>query len=302
MQKRVSVDTAQQGMRLDKFLSRVWPELSRSQWQALLKKAAVTVNGRPGAASQSVRSGDEIQATLPEACEPPAIGPVAMPLRVLFEDDWVLVLDKAAGISVHPGAGTRGEPTLVQGLLHHCRWLSRVGGPERPGIVHRLDKETSGCLVVAKTDAAHKCLARQFAQRHVEKHYLAVVQGVPSQKSGVVQAPIGRHPVQRQKMTVVREGRPGRPAETAWEVLVCGEKMALLLCRPRTGRTHQIRVHLKHIGHPLLGDEVYGKRGQWQRHLLHAWRLGFTHPGSGEWMLFESPVPGEFPLSPPGCV
>jgi 23S rRNA pseudouridine1911/1915/1917 synthase len=211
---------------------------------------------------------------------------------VLFEDDDLIVLNKPAGLVVHPAAGNW-TGTLVNALLHHCHGLSSIGGEQRPGIVHRLDKETSGCLVVAKNDAAHQALAKQFAGREVTKIYLALAAGKFARLSGTIEAPIGRHPVLRKKMTVMLEGR-GRASKTGYRVLLTLPMGTLVECTLHTGRTHQIRVHLKHLGHPVLGDDVYGKRGSFARQMLHAWRLGFIHPRTAERLNFESPIPPDF--------
>lgn len=289
------------GLRVDRFLATAVPEFSRARWQGLIHDGRVTREGRGVKASESVRPGEVLEVQIPPPIAAEGVNARPMELSILTEDAWLLVLNKPAGVVVHPGAGT-GEDTLVHGLLHHCQDLAGIGGVERPGIVHRLDKETSGCLVVAKTDAAHRELTRQFAGREIEKVYLAVVRGRPRRDAGTVVARIGRHPVHRQKMSVIEERRGearGREAETAWQVLSEGPGFSLLACRPLTGRTHQIRVHLKHLGHPILGDPVYGERGPWTRHWLHAWRLGFTHPGMGEFQRWEAPVPPDFPLLPP---
>jgi 23S rRNA pseudouridine1911/1915/1917 synthase len=284
-------EAAAVGLRLDQFLAASVPALSRVRIQDLIKTGHVTLNGlatKPGA---RLRAGDAISLT-----EPPAV-PVdttaeAIALDVLFEDDDLIVINKPAGMVVHPAAGNW-SGTLVNALLHHCPVLSGIGGEQRPGIVHRLDKETSGCLVAAKNDAAHQALARQFAGREVTKIYLALVAGKLARKSGDIETHIGRHPVQRKKMTVVPEGR-GRAAKTSYRVLRELADGTLVACTLHTGRTHQIRVHLKHLGHPILGDEVYGKRGRFSRQMLHAWRLGFAHPRNGERMNFESPIPPDF--------
>jgi 23S rRNA pseudouridine1911/1915/1917 synthase len=225
--------------------------------------------------------------------------PEAIALDVLFEDADLIVLNKPAGMVVHPAVGNW-QGTVVNALLHHCTELSGVGGEQRPGIVHRLDKDTSGCLVAAKSDFAHGLLARQFAGREVTKIYLALAAGRFVRKSGIVEAAIGRHPVHRQKMTVLDNAR-GRAARTGWRVLrelaakeAPGGIATLAECTLHTGRTHQIRVHLRHLGHPLLGDEVYGKRAGFPRQMLHAWRLGFMHPRSGKPMQFTAPVPADF--------
>jgi len=219
----------------------------------------------------------------PEPAEPQG---EAIALDVLYEDDELIVINKPAGLVVHPGAGNW-TGTLVNALIHHCGdSLSGIGGVRRPGIVHRLDKETSGCLVIAKNDLAHQSLAAQFAGRTVEKTYLAIVEGSPRRRSGEVNEPIGRHAVNRQKMKVTTAEK-GREALTLYRVLSSADGLSLVECRPRTGRTHQIRVHLKHLGHPIAGDPVYGKRGKYARHLLHAWRLAFDHPRTGERLTFK---------------
>jgi 23S rRNA pseudouridine1911/1915/1917 synthase len=281
----------------DRLLARVWPDLSRSRIQQLIKEQRITLNSKPFRASESVTAGDVLNAEIPGPVVPDALLPHRMELDVLFEDPHLLVINKPEGLVVHPGAGT-GSDTLVHGLLHHCKDLSGIGGVERPGIVHRLDKETSGCLVVAKDDIAHQRLSAQFANREVEKIYLAVVDGRLRRPSGTVEAAIGRHRVHRQKMAVLEDGR-GRPAITEWRCLLHEHGCSLLECRPRTGRTHQIRVHLKHLGHPILGDSVYGNRGSWTRHLLHAWKIAFRHPVSGLEICCTAPVPADFPLLPP---
>ena len=252
----------------------------------------MTVNGAPARPRELVRVGDEI-----ELREPPVRKidnrPEAIPLEVLYEDDDLIVINKAAGLVVHPGAGHR-EHTLVNALLHHCRDLSGIGGEERPGIVHRLDRETSGCLVIAKNDIAHRDLASQFAARTVEKVYVALVAGRLRKSAGLIDAAIARHPVSRKRMAT---GAPrGRAATTEYRVISATEDASLLECQLRSGRTHQIRVHLHHLGHPVLGDKVYApKRARgFPRQMLHAWKLAFRHPRSGDWKQFEAPVPIDF--------
>jgi 23S rRNA pseudouridine1911/1915/1917 synthase len=290
-----SVPSATAGSRLDRWLVECLPGVSRSRIQAVIRSGGVLLNGAPAKASQVVRTDDEIiwREPAPTPCE--SARAEEMPLEILFEDDVVAVLNKPAGMVVHPGAGHRGG-TLVSGLLHHFGKLSHAGGVDRPGIIHRLDKETSGCLVVAKTDAAHRALATQFASREVLKIYLALVAGSPRFRAGVVNAPIARDPVHRKKMKVSPTGR-GREAITEYRVIATAEGKSLVECRPRTGRTHQIRVHLKHLGHPVLGDPLYGRRGSFARHMLHAWKLQFRHPRSGERLTFEAPPPPEFRIA-----
>ncbi|MEO5721600.1 MAG: RluA family pseudouridine synthase, partial [Chthoniobacterales bacterium] len=221
-------------------------------------------------------------------------GPEAIAFPILFEDEDLIVIDKPAGLVVHPGAGNE-DGTLVNALLHHCPTLSGIGGKERPGIVHRLDKETSGCLVVAKNDTAHRELSKQFAARTLKKIYLALVAGQLQKTSGAIDAPIARHPVHRQRMAISRTMR-GRSAMTEYRVVRAGLEMSLVECALHSGRTHQIRVHLHHLGNPVLGDKLYAAKlaKNFPRQMLHAWRLGFTHPRSGEWKEFEAPLPADF--------
>ena len=280
------------GKRLDRWLAESVSEISRSRIQAAIRSGAVLLNGASAKASEIVRTGDKIlwRMSLPLPCE--SARAEAMPIDIVFEDACLAVLNKPAGLVVHPGSGNR-QGTLVSGLLHHFGNLSQIGGVERPGIVHRLDKETSGCLVVAKTDAAHRSLAEQFAGREVIKVYLALVSGVPRRRHGVVDAPISRHPANRRKMSVGETGR-GRAALTEYRVLLSADGISLVECRPRTGRTHQIRVHLKSLGCPVLGDPLYGRRGGFSRHMLHAWKLEFRHPLDGRHLAFEAPPPSGF--------
>lgn len=278
------------GQRLDHFLPSRLSHLSRSRIQNLVRQACILVNGeQPAKAGIKLRSGDRITVEEPPP-EPVETLPEEIPLDVLFEDEHLVVLNKAAGIVVHPGAGNR-EHTLVNALLHHCPNLSGIGGEQRPGIVHRLDKDTSGCLVVAKNDPSHRNLALQFSGRKVLKVYLAIVAGALRFKSGTVDAAIGRHPVHRMRMAVVPKGRPSR---TDYRVLREWEGLSLVECTLHTGRTHQIRVHLKHLGHPLAGDTLYGGRADFPRQMLHARRLGFFHPVTNQWLEFESPIPNDF--------
>ncbi|MGH8046836.1 MAG: RluA family pseudouridine synthase [Chthoniobacterales bacterium] len=291
-----SVNSVQAGERLDRFVAAQEPKLSRARVQALVKSGDILLNEKPARSSETLREGDSISVLVPDAVPVTAMIAEEIPLAILHEDADLLVLDKPAGIVVHPGAGNA-TGTIVHALLHHCKDLSGIGGVERPGIVHRLDKETSGCLVIAKNDAAHQSLSAQFAGRTVEKTYLAIVEGTPRRATGVIDAPIGRHRVHRQKMAIVPDEK-GREAVTQYRVLASGDGLSLVECLPKTGRTHQIRVHLKHLGHPLAGDPVYGRRGKFARHLLHAWKLSFDHPRSGGRLHFVSPVPADFPLVP----
>jgi len=279
-------------IRLDRFLANKLPEYSRSRLQQLVRTGFVRLNGATTRPRHLVRSGDKIELT--EApLEKIDNQPEPIPLEVLFEDKDIIVINKPPGLVVHPGAGHR-QHTLVNALLSHCPTLSGIGGKERPGIVHRLDKETSGCLVVAKNDWAHRELSRQFAERWIEKIYLALVAGKLSKAAGVIEEKIGRHPVHRQRMSVA--SARGRPAKTDYRVVCSGDQASLVECRLYSGRTHQIRVHLHHLGHPVLGDKVYAAHlaKNFPRHMLHAWKLGFRHPCSGESKSFEAPLPDDF--------
>lgn len=255
------------------------------------------VNGEQVKPGARLRAGDTVTYREPAPVQTESAAPEEIPLQILHEDADLIVIDKPAGMVVHPAAGNW-HGTLVNALLHHCGELSVIGGEHRPGIVHRLDRETSGCLVVAKNDAAHQSLAKQFAGRSVRKIYLALAAGKFRQQSGTIEAAIGRHPVERKKMAVItKEGR-ARAARTSWrvrqEIAVPGGIGTVVECTLHTGRTHQIRVHLKHLGHPLLGDAVYGRRAGFPRQMLHAWQLGFTHPRTGKEMTFRAPIPEDF--------
>jgi 23S rRNA pseudouridine1911/1915/1917 synthase len=289
---RLTVPEPSGRLRLDQFLARALPKFSRSRIQKLIRNENVILNGAPARPRDLVRPGDQIQLNEPP---PEKIHnlPEAIPLDVLYQDDDLIVINKPAGMVVHPGAG-QPEHTLVNALLYHFPKLSGIGGKERPGIVHRLDKDTSGCLVVARTDEAHRSLSKQFADRDVEKIYLALVAGKLRKVAGTIEEKIGRHPVHRQRMSTT--ARKGRVAKTDYRVCSSSAEMTLLECRLHSGRTHQIRVHLHHLGHPVLGDKVYGGRfaRSFQRQMLHAWRLAFHHPRTHERKKFEAPVPGDF--------
>ncbi|MBM3852688.1 MAG: RluA family pseudouridine synthase [Verrucomicrobia bacterium] len=284
-------------MRADKALAAAWPEHSRTALQRAFDEGRVTLRGRAIARDHSVTGGDTIAFSFPPTV-PATVRAVEIPLAVLFEDKHLLAINKPAGMIVHPGVAT-GDDTLVHALLAHCAGsLSGIGGVERPGIVHRLDKETTGVIVVAKNDAAHRALADQFATRTLKKEYLALVSGVPPLLSGTIDRAIARHPTHRHRMTV---GEGGKPARTAWErVEAFGRMAALVRCQIFTGRTHQIRVHLKSLGHPILGDAVYGWKAdgrlaqQPERVMLHAEHLVLTHPVSGRPLDLRAPRPEDF--------
>jgi 23S rRNA pseudouridine1911/1915/1917 synthase len=279
-------------LRLDRFLAKQLPKYSRSRIQQLIRAGFVRLNYATTRPRQPVRSGDEIELTEPPL-EKIENQPESIPIEVLSEDDDLIVINKPAGLVIHPGAGHQ-QHTLVNALLSHCTTLSGIGGKERPGIVHRLDKETSGCLIVAKNDVTHRDLSRQFAERTVEKIYLALVAGKLRNQRGAIEEKIRRHPVHRQRMTVT--SLRGRAAKTEYRVLRFGNQASLIECRLHSGRTHQIRVHLHHIGHPVLGDKVYAVRlaKDFPRQMLHAWKIGFRHPQTGEWRNFEAPLPDDF--------
>jgi 23S rRNA pseudouridine1911/1915/1917 synthase len=291
------------GQRLDAWLAGRLPALSRSRLQALIEAGHVRLDDAPARAAARVKAGQAAVVEVP-AATPAAPRPEDIPLQVVHEDGALLVIDKPAGLVVHPGAGAA-SGTLVNALLARVGDLSGIGGVLRPGIVHRLDRGTSGLLVVAKDDETHRALVRQFAGRTVEKEYLALVHGVPSKGAGEVTAAIGRDPVHRKRMST-RAPR-GREARTSWTVAERFDGAALLRIRIHTGRTHQIRVHLASIGHPVAGDPVYGgtrapssrkaaARAAIQslgRPALHSARLAFTHPASGERCVFEAPLPAD---------
>jgi 23S rRNA pseudouridine1911/1915/1917 synthase len=292
---QLTVGPGASGLRLDQYLARELPRFSRTRLQDLIRREFVRLNGQPARVRDGIRTGDQIELTEPPL-EKTENEPEAIPLQILFEDDDLAVINKAAGMVVHPGAGHR-EHTLVNALLSHCPNLSGIGGKERPGIVHRLDKETSGCLVVAKNDETHRGLAEQFGARTVEKIYLALVSGRLRQSKGIIEEKIGRHPVHRQRMTAAAPR--GRPAKTDYRVVAENKTASLLECRLHSGRTHQIRVHLHHLGHPVFGDKVYAPKPSkdFPRQMLHAWKLGFQHPRTGAWKNFEAPLPGDFRAS-----
>jgi 23S rRNA pseudouridine1911/1915/1917 synthase len=285
--------------RADKVLAAAFPEHSRVALQRAFSAGLVLRNERPLGQSDAVRAGETLVFSTPEV-RAAVLRPADIPLDVLFEDRHMLAVNKPSGMVVHPGAGTR-EDTLVHALLAHCRGsLSGIGGVERPGIVHRLDRETSGVILVAKTDAAHRGLTGQFASRSLHKEYLALVSGVPQLLGGDIRRPIGRSPRQRHRMSVMEEGS-GRDAHTEWRLVErFGDEASLIRCILHTGRTHQIRVHMKSIGHPLLGDVAYGWKAdvrlpaQPGRVMLHAERLSFAHPVTGRKLDIRAPLPADF--------
>jgi 23S rRNA pseudouridine1911/1915/1917 synthase len=297
----IRVEASRPSERLDTYLRSLYPMMSRGALQRLMAEGHLTVNGEPVKPTHHPQEGDEIHLVWPEP-QPAEPRPEAMSLAVLYEDSDLLVLNKAPGVVVHPAAGCD-EGTLVNGLLHHCvGQLSGIGGVARPGIVHRLDRDTSGCMVVAKNDEAHIGLSRQFAARTTGKTYLAIVCGRLDPAAGEIRAAIARHPTHRKRMAV-SDGK-GRAAWTSYRVTQYLRGSTLVEATLHTGRTHQIRVHFQHIGFPLVGDAVYGKsqnkrltevaRYTTARQMLHAWKLAFEHPRSGARLEFEAPVPEDF--------
>ena len=285
------VDEASSKKRLDVFLSENLPEISRSRLKKLIDEKRVTVNEKSRTAGYKVRVKEKIEFQVPPL-ETLNTEPENLPLDIIFEDEHMLVVNKSPGMVVHPAPGhSRG--TLVNALLHYCKDLSGIGGVERPGIVHRLDKETSGLVLVAKTEAAHKGLAAQFKQRKIKKEYCAIVKGNVKKEKGKIDSAVGRHQIQRKKMDTGH----GRSACTYFEVLQRGKNWTYLKLHPETGRTHQIRVHLASIHHPVLGDKLYGGKNpnpgnlKIDRQALHACQLELTHPISGKFFSFSAKLP-----------
>jgi len=296
----VRLEAGHAGWRLDRALADAVPTLSRERLKALIRSGAVEAKGAAVRDPALKVKGDEaLRVAVPEP-KPAHNEAQDIPLTILFEDDHLLVVDKPAGLVVHPAAGNL-DGTLVNALLHHCAGrLSGIGGVARPGIVHRIDKDTSGLLVVAKTDVAHEGLAKQFAAHSIDRRYLAIVSGLPKTAGGAIDAPLARSATNRKKIAIV-EGNRGKRAVTHWKRLELLKDAALVECRLETGRTHQVRVHMASIGHALLGDPVYGRAGKthgkvlkelmFHRQALHAAELGFTHPVTKNRRSFSSPMP-----------
>jgi 23S rRNA pseudouridine1911/1915/1917 synthase len=298
----IRVSENYQGKRLDQFLSEANCDLSRSQAKNLIEKHLILLNWKPTKPSAHIKAGDIVSGSLPEP-EPLSLDAEPLPLSILYEDPSIIVIDKPRGMVVHPAHGNP-SGTLVNALLYHCNDLAGINGVLRPGIVHRLDKDTSGVMVVAKNDEAFHDLTKQFKNRSVKKVYLAVVYGRMNRDEGSIESAIGRHPTQRKRMST--QTKRGREAITRWKRLEGFDGCSLLEIFPQTGRTHQIRVHLSSIGHPVLGDPLYGRKGRpgaihdsalrecakrINRQALHAQRLEFTHPRTGERVQFVSPIP-----------
>ena len=295
MKQELFPEIADSGLRIDKYLSTVNEQLSRSYIQKLLKSGLVLVDGKPVKASYQIDEGDVISLDIPEAVEP-EIEPENMDLDILYEDQDVILVNKPKGMVVHPAAGHYSH-TLVNGLMYHCKdQLSGINGVMRPGIVHRIDMDTTGVIIACKNDMAHNSIAAQLKEHSITRRYQAIVHGVLKDDAGTIEGPIGRHPTDRKKMSINYNN--GKSAVTHYKVLKRFRQYTHVECRLETGRTHQIRVHMASIGHPLLGDLVYGPgkcpipglQGQ----TLHAGVLGFIHPRTGEYMEFTAPLPEYF--------
>lgn len=299
-QYEFDIDPACRKQRLDIFLAEAMDDLTRSYIQKLIEAEQVTVNGAPAKAHYKLKAGDRVDLAVPDP-EPLEVQPEAIPLNIVHEDDCLIVVDKPPGMVVHPAPGHAGG-TLVNALLYHCKDLAGIGGVERPGIVHRLDKDTSGLIVAAKTEACMQSLTLQFKERDIQKVYLALAKGTFTPQNGVIDAPIGRHKTHRKKMST--RAPAGREATTRYEVIRQCDGFAYVRLFPKTGRTHQLRVHLASLGHPILGDRLYGGTlepglPQMSRQALHAHRLELTHPATGDVLQLESPLPSDMKAALP---
>jgi len=286
------IDDSHIGMRLDIFLTQIYKQWTRSYIQNQIKNGNITVNKKQVKTGYALKKGDIIQLSISKP-QPLDIIPEKINLDILYEDEDIIVVNKPQGMVVHPAAGNH-SGTLVNALLGHCSDLSGINGKIRPGIVHRIDKDTSGVLVVAKNDRAHVNLAKQIKEKTALRRYIALIEGVLKEDKGTVSAPIGRHPIDRKKMAIVENGRN---AITHFTVIKRYEKYTLIEAQLETGRTHQIRIHMAYIGHPIVGDPVYGYRRQafsLKGQLLHAECLGFIHPKTGQYMEFHAPLPDYF--------
>lgn len=299
--KEILIEATEQGLRLDAFLARAIPQLSRSRAQELIERGLVTLDGKTPKPSFRLKGGECLKVIIPEELEPLSLEPEPLPVEVLHEDQDIVVVNKPPGMLVHP-AGRKVKGTLVNALLYWCKDLQGIGGTLRPGVVHRLDKGTSGVMVVAKNDLAHQSLLFQFKERRVKKTYLALVHG-PLDGEGKIVLPIGYHP--KYGLKRIPKGKKAKEAVTHWKSLELLGDFTLVEAKPLTGRTHQIRVHLSSIGHPLVGDKIYARR-KWFKRMpealrplieafgrpaLHSWKLGFSHPRTGQWVEFEAPLP-----------
>ncbi|MFH1454491.1 MAG: RluA family pseudouridine synthase [Armatimonadota bacterium] len=289
MTREYTAEKKYEGRRIDICLADI-TSFSRSFTQKLIKTGNVTVNNKVIKANYKINEKDKIKIFIPEL-KKLDLEPEDIPLDIIYEDNDIIVINKPKGMTVHPGAGSK-KGTLVSALLAHCSDLSGIGGVERPGIVHRLDKDTSGIIIAAKNDSSHIKLSNQFSKRQVSKTYLALVHGIPKNNEGIIEKPIGRHPKNRKKMAVREDGRT---AKTKWKMIKSYEKYALLEVNIYTGRTHQIRVHLNFAGLPVVGDQLYGKKSADENlgltsQFLHAYKIGFTHPKTEEFIEFTADI------------
>ncbi len=293
----INLQVEEQGERIDRYLSQHLSDVSRSRIQQLIEQGLVQINDKVCTSKKiTVQTGDRISLTIPDA-KPLDLQPEAIPLDILYEDDSLIIINKPAGLVVHPAAGHE-SGTLVNALLAHCRNLAGIGGVQRPGIVHRLDKDTTGAIAIAKTDQAHQHLQAQLKAKTAQREYLGVVYGAPSADNGTIDQPIGRHLVDRKKMTILPVDKGGRSATTHWQVKERLGNYTLMHFQLETGRTHQIRVHSAYMGHPIVGDPVYGRGRSVGVNLpgqaLHAWRLRLQHPVSGDCIEAIAPLPLAF--------
>ena len=293
-QERFIVNEEDAGERIDKYLADMLPDLTRSYLQKVMKQEQVLVAGQPVKANYKLKAEDVVDITIPDAVEPD-IKPENIPLDILYEDDYILVVNKPKGMVVHPAAG-HNSGTLVNAVMYHCREnLSGINGVLRPGIVHRIDMDTTGSLIICKNDMAHNHIAEQLKVHSITRKYRAIVHGVIKEDEGRVEAPIGRHPVERKKMAINEKN--GKPAVTNYKVLERFRDFTYVECQLETGRTHQIRVHMASLHHPLLGDAVYGPAKcpyKLQGQTLHAATIGFEHPATGEYLELTAPLPEYF--------
>lgn len=285
------------GERIDRYLADELPELSRSRIQNLIEQGCIQLNHKPCASKKiAIKEGDQITITIPEA-EPLQLQPENIPLDILYEDEQLIIVNKPAGLVVHPAPG-HPNGTLVNAVLAHCPNLPGIGGIQRPGIVHRLDKDTTGAIVVAKTEQAHQHLQAQLKAKSARREYFGIVYGVPKTESGTINLPIGRNPSDRKKMAVVPVEKGGREAITHWQIHERLGNYTLVLFQLETGRTHQIRIHSSQIGHPILGDPLYSAARSIGVNLsgqvLHAWKLKLQHPVTEEWIEAIAPLPEQF--------